>query len=1295
MAQLLFVPVKLDALVLAHGATVLQPYESFDGLPYVAERDRITGARVDVHANRANTASDIDADAFSDQNLFLPAGVHLHWTLPEGLSKGLHTRAAGGQESVQFPPVPNRWLVVRRSSDDQTHWTVRDRWMVESDALFQLDSDPQPDGAFPALTPDRNGLAAPFKVPVLSETAGQGAPPPRPEPYRYMGRATEFPIAIDWRAQAPSRYLPSLGLKLSVLGYGDATYAAFYPNCATVFGLYDQALIDHAQIRYDVFGWHGDAADDALDPAASALSAFLSLSDNDLIRLLNRFAADHNRPLLPLGATLTGADRSDAFRFWLEDNYAWQLDAGSVLVTRVAPDRLSISVGGEPLAGILCYSSIILDHATQITQPTAFDGSIAVGNTGSEALAAWMAFQIAGDTPDAANIEEQLEAATLAAELNQSQVDLGPRFREARHAKGFTPVAGESAWTIRPASASSTGAPPDQPTIPDDVAHELNQLNAAQFLHDRADFEVNSWRQRLFSKWHLYMKASYPDNPDFLGTFGNDPLIAATLRHTRAHELPSLAAAKARRATLAADLAAQGRRAQDALTVLNSRLAIPLLLQRTGGPRYWAPNDPVLFFGGDPRFQEAPRYVRGPVPGRLRRIVNFDRGRVSEAAVAEYLATLDALLARPDAPGLNRQTGSTAPWNPFLLEWEAVVETESLSDYAADFVEGDRAQTTSLLTFTAPPSTAEFPDPIFRPVRGRTLLKVQTPEFPRDARLPDSLSAALAAHGLTAVKGLAQSLGGFNSALLMRRQTYQLPLADPITFTDRDVPGDPAQLAPLLGSQFRRFTLDVVDALGGTDDLDSPEPGYGFYPLHQGRIRLLRLRIVDTFGQALTCYDLEERPTQPIVCSLALRCGNPHRIGLPPRITQPARLDFRWLSAASEDVETTEQPAATPICGWVLPNHLDESLAVFAADGAALGSLDRNARWRKPPGPDEGSATAANIGNPRLRQLVQTLAGRGQISGFLSDLEDAIDNIDPDNFAQHQARALLIGRPLALVRARVQLELRDLPATDQSWADLRRRVDGAPDGDRQFQNVKFPIRIGDHAQFNDGVAVYWEETAAGLGEELFPKDQADDLASPDVNTRGIIWQSLSGDNNPLTLFMLVDPRAGVHASCGVLPTKTIGVPVDQFADSLKRIEVSFLTAPVLTDAGRTRLPLPADPDLTFFWVQRETDRWSVIPAQPIVRKQAILDAFPADGERLWTQLALDKWIALDLTGLEGRLLRQPQSGPLPLNGFENIRADVQRAIDRGAIGILPVQVEASFGPRAEIREGWLQLTPRF
>ncbi len=49
---------------------------------------------------------------------------------------------------------------------------------------------------------------------------------------------------------------------------------------------------------------------------------------------------------------------------------------------------------------------------------------------------------------------------------------------------------------------------------------------------------------------------------------------------------------------------------------------------------------------------------------------------------------------------------------------------------------------------------------------------------------------------------------------------------------------------------------------------------------------------------------------------------------------------FRWIAAdAAGFDEMNSHPATTPICGWVLPNHLDGSLFFYNQKGASLGTL--------------------------------------------------------------------------------------------------------------------------------------------------------------------------------------------------------------------------------------------------------------------------------------------------------------------------------------------------------------------
>jgi hypothetical protein len=79
------------------------------------------------------------------------------------------------------------------------------------------------------------------------------------------------------------------------------------------------------------------------------------------------------------------------------------------------------------------------------------------------------------------------------------------------------------------------------------------------------------------------------------------------------------------------------------------------------------------------------------------------------------------------------------------------------------------------------------------------------------------------------------------------------------------------------------------------------------------------------------------------------------------------------------------------------------------------------------------------------------------------------------------------------------------------------------------------------------------------------------------------------DSPPQYLTMLVDPRGSVHVTSGLLPTKTITLPPEDYAPALETIEVSFLTTPILTESGTRSLPLPSEPGFDWTWL--EHNRW--------------------------------------------------------------------------------------------------------
>ena len=334
MPTCLLVPIHVDALPLQAEEAVLQPHADFARLPW------FDGQR-DVNSGIPYISEAILARPFEDKNFRLKAGVHLHWSLPDSLTRSsplpwvgrqpfltlfgsqlgmtlwqelleqhwlVPVQARGEAQTVVpdgtrihtarrvpvdqrrgalspayvayhgeiekflrhqlFPAVPNRWLITRHVADAPSA-VEPEQWIVESDYLHPVDADERTGAiTFPAM----------------------GALPEHAPPYRYLGRRTPFKEWEETRQTAPHRYLDD---PLTALGYGDPSFAAFYPNCHSVFGAYDDYSGDIQAVRYTVVGWYSDLDLDFFHQYVSEFSTAAPAGPGDAnLRLLESITRD-------------------------------------------------------------------------------------------------------------------------------------------------------------------------------------------------------------------------------------------------------------------------------------------------------------------------------------------------------------------------------------------------------------------------------------------------------------------------------------------------------------------------------------------------------------------------------------------------------------------------------------------------------------------------------------------------------------------------------------------------------------------------------------------------------------------------------------------------------------------------------------------------------------------------------------------------------------------------------------------------------------------------------------------
>ena len=76
------------------------------------------------------------------------------------------------------------------------------------------------------------------------------------QPFRYLGRKMSFEDWKNGRNQTDA-YKECLD-PLTAVGYGEPTFAAFYPNCHSVFGFYDGNVqsLSASDLKYTVVGWY-------------------------------------------------------------------------------------------------------------------------------------------------------------------------------------------------------------------------------------------------------------------------------------------------------------------------------------------------------------------------------------------------------------------------------------------------------------------------------------------------------------------------------------------------------------------------------------------------------------------------------------------------------------------------------------------------------------------------------------------------------------------------------------------------------------------------------------------------------------------------------------------------------------------------------------------------------------------------------------------------------------------------------------------------------------------------------
>ncbi|MFJ2847566.1 hypothetical protein ACIPD2_38990 [Streptomyces griseofuscus] len=971
-----------------------------------------------------------------------------------------------------------------------------------------------------------------------------------------LGRTHELSASSPWR-EPDDRREPFL----TALGPGLLTFSVYQPYNRDVFSLHDtlEDVTADARISYRVIGWYAQEDSDIL------------AGDGEFCDVM-----DELEWILPPGYGTPGRS----------------LYAGSVL-----------GVDWKPGADAPVPES---------ENPHPAEVVVGIGNSTAEASAA-VEEEYGGTGSLDADEARLFKAFALGCleDLDRTDGDLFPE--RAAHRSGFGPAPGGFTWRV--VDRGDPGAAPALSVA--EAAREraaeagvLATLNSRQRELDAEERKLKAARAYLFDLWALN---KLRDKPAFFTERIADKLDPE-LDGSPAHEVEMTAS---RVATLRAAL--PWSMDQEELNALAREYAAAQgmrstrVLQRVPLDPYEEATDPVLLLRG--ARLHAPLDRDSLLPCRTEERLVTAVGPVTELTVAESVARvhtaglpalvpkllaeffiLDRALAQGldlgQAEGILPEYGTepwSQPWQPLYLTWQGnyVAIPFQEKDGSGNWVfDGNRYRWTGNGTVThripvsgrqilAPTSGHQLEGRLAAYANGRTDL---------DPAMVRSLRSQL-----RGTDELSQRLDGFSAQIGQRITGSGLrpdgSLGKLIADGDQGVP--------------RPGNFPQEDWEDGEwEDSD-------FQELRSGHLEFTRLAVVDRFGRAVNLIDNPRhfdyaKPTAFVPDEEVGEIEQDRFAQLSPRLLQPGRLAFHFVDGRTgQEVDLTA--GANPVCAWLIDNRLDKAIACYGPEGAALGDIrvvvgaggQPEVDWNPLPGsPVLDFADLATV-SPHAHGFLDGVRRQGKegFDALRKYLSDALTAIDPDG-PDDASLAYFFGRPIALVRAELALELCGPARKDVHWRTIFEQP--TP----ELGGYRFPVRLGEQGQIDDGLLGYVYEDDYDHIETTLETSVDGYLRS--IGTGERLKLSFDGPRAAVTL--LLDSRAPVHATTDILPVGSVSVPQEFTDRALAEMSVAFRVGPLLapvepgTSGTDTLLaPHPASAVGTWSWAERDGEDWPRSP----------------------------------------------------------------------------------------------------
>ncbi|MEU2433848.1 hypothetical protein ABZ611_30895 [Streptomyces sp. NPDC007861] len=475
---------------------------------------------------------------------------------------------------------------------------------------------------------------------------------------------------------------------------------------------------------------------------------------------------------------------------------------------------------------------------------------------------------------------------------------------------------------------------------------------------------------------------------------------------------------------------------------------------------------------------------------------------------------------------------------------------------------------------------------------------------------------------------LSFTLAGINETLAGRRTDIGIPtrMGDGTDIAFSLPEDDPGYNLPpaALTATVPHLPLFPPDDDEHPDDLKARGEGdFATFPAaaRSAQFCLTKLTIIDSFGRTLklladpekqtvtTSPNFQVRPTtlsyKPDSKNTEINASR--LIELPPRLHQGARLLFEHLDKHGQSAA----PTTNPVHAWLMPTRFGQrrALLCYTPVGEPLFEIycthEGVPRSRSLPYSDytDVGESAFSTSHPQLAKflepLLKTPSGSTPLQELLRSLDISLTTIAPPTprGPDSNLATLLMGRPCALVTARLRLELDGPPLPEPT-------IDGLTGTKSTTPTKKWPVRLGDPDLIHDGFLGYFSDDYTHF--HTYHRETTDKYTVAIAPEDFTLTPQDATDPKPaddLAVPLLTCPAYPVHATTDILPVTQLALPTTVIDHALSAIRPAFPVGPVLTTVkddpnAPLTMPIPTLGTDQGTWVWAQPPDWRPLPLNP-------------------------------------------------------------------------------------------------